>query len=147
MVEWYLQGKTEELGEIPVSVPLCPPQIPHGLTWVQTKASRVRGRSLTTWAMIKFWHNFQDVRVPPGILIHRNVNKLRLASLLLDRRPNENVRCSQKINWMKLILVLNILLKIPQMPCTGDCFQIHQYELRPWHKIYTSRMFMGHHYK
>jgi hypothetical protein len=28
----YCQGKTEELGEKPVPVPLCPPQIPHGLT-------------------------------------------------------------------------------------------------------------------
>jgi hypothetical protein len=27
-VEWYWQGKTEGLGEKPVPVPLCPPQIP-----------------------------------------------------------------------------------------------------------------------
>jgi hypothetical protein len=27
----YWQGKTEELREKPVPVPLCPPQIPHGL--------------------------------------------------------------------------------------------------------------------
>jgi hypothetical protein len=26
------RGKTEELGEKPVAVPLCPPQIPYGLT-------------------------------------------------------------------------------------------------------------------
>jgi hypothetical protein len=32
-------GKTEDLREIPVTVPLCPLQIPHGLTW----ASMVRG--------------------------------------------------------------------------------------------------------
>jgi hypothetical protein len=31
-VEWNWQGKTEVLGEKPVPVPLCPPQIPHGLT-------------------------------------------------------------------------------------------------------------------
>jgi hypothetical protein len=29
-VQWNWQGKTEELGEKPVPVPLCPPQIPHG---------------------------------------------------------------------------------------------------------------------
>jgi hypothetical protein len=29
-VEWYWQGKTEELGEKPVPVPLWPTQIPHG---------------------------------------------------------------------------------------------------------------------
>jgi hypothetical protein len=28
----YWQGKTEELGEKPVPMPLCPPQIPHVLT-------------------------------------------------------------------------------------------------------------------
>ena len=28
MVEWYWQGKTEVMGENPVPVPLCPPQIP-----------------------------------------------------------------------------------------------------------------------
>jgi hypothetical protein len=31
-VELNWQGKTEVLGEKPVPVPLCPPQIPHGLT-------------------------------------------------------------------------------------------------------------------
>jgi hypothetical protein len=50
-VEWYWQGKPEELGEKPVPVPLCPPQIPHGLTRERTRASAVRGRRLTTWAM------------------------------------------------------------------------------------------------
>jgi hypothetical protein len=35
----YLQGKTEELGEKPVPVPLCPPQIPHGFTLARARAS------------------------------------------------------------------------------------------------------------
>jgi hypothetical protein len=52
-VEWYWQGKTEELGEKPVPVPLCPPQIPYGLTRARTRASAVRGRRLTTWAMAR----------------------------------------------------------------------------------------------
>jgi hypothetical protein len=38
-VEWNWQGKTEVLDENPVPVPLCPPQIPHGLTWDRTRAS------------------------------------------------------------------------------------------------------------
>jgi hypothetical protein len=41
------KGKTEELGEKPVSVPLCPPQILHGLTRDRTLASAVGGRLLT----------------------------------------------------------------------------------------------------
>jgi hypothetical protein len=50
-VEWYWQGKTEELGEKPVSVPLCPPQIPHELTRARTRFSAARGRRLTAWAI------------------------------------------------------------------------------------------------
>jgi hypothetical protein len=49
----YLQGKTEELGEKPIPVPLFPPQIPHGLTRPRTRASAVRGRRLTTCAMAR----------------------------------------------------------------------------------------------
>jgi hypothetical protein len=52
-VEWYWQGTTEELGEKPFPVPLCPPQIPHGLTWARTRASAVTGRRLTAWAMAR----------------------------------------------------------------------------------------------
>jgi hypothetical protein len=52
-VEWYWQGKTEELWEKPVPVPLCPPHIPHRLTRARTRASAVRDRRLTTWAMAR----------------------------------------------------------------------------------------------
>jgi hypothetical protein len=51
MVEWYIDGKTKEFREKPVPVPLCPPQILHRLTWAWTRASAMRGRRLTTWAM------------------------------------------------------------------------------------------------
>jgi hypothetical protein len=36
-VQWYWQGKTEERGEKPVPVPLCPTQIPHELTGHEPK--------------------------------------------------------------------------------------------------------------
>jgi hypothetical protein len=52
-VEWNWQGKTEVLGEKPVPVPLCPPQIPHGLTRDRTWASGMGGRRLTAWAMAR----------------------------------------------------------------------------------------------
>jgi hypothetical protein len=48
-VEWYWQGKTKGLLENPVPVPLCPPQIPHGLTRVQTRTSAMRSRRITAW--------------------------------------------------------------------------------------------------
>jgi hypothetical protein len=50
-VEWYWQGKTEVSGEKPVPMPLCPPQILHGLTRDRTRASMVGGQWLTAWAM------------------------------------------------------------------------------------------------
>jgi hypothetical protein len=51
--ECYWQGKIEELGEKPVSVPLCPSQILHGLTRARTQASAVTVQRLTTWAMAR----------------------------------------------------------------------------------------------
>jgi hypothetical protein len=50
-VEWYWQGKTEDITENPVPVPFCPPQILHELTQAWTQTTMVRGRRLTTWAM------------------------------------------------------------------------------------------------
>jgi hypothetical protein len=48
-VEWYIDGgKPKNAEKNPVPVPLCPPQIPHGLTRVWTWASAVRSRRLTT---------------------------------------------------------------------------------------------------
>jgi len=47
LVECYLQEKTEILHEKLAPLPLCPPQIPHGLAWDQTWASAVRGQHLT----------------------------------------------------------------------------------------------------
>jgi hypothetical protein len=35
----------------PAPVPLCPPQIPHDLTWARTRAAAVGSRRLTAWAM------------------------------------------------------------------------------------------------
>jgi hypothetical protein len=52
-VEWFAQGKTKELGEKPVLVPLCPRQIPHGLTWVRIWASTVRGQRLAAWTVAR----------------------------------------------------------------------------------------------
>jgi hypothetical protein len=54
-VDWNWQGKTEILGGggEPIPVPLCPPQIPHGLTRDRTWASAVRSRPLTAWAMAR----------------------------------------------------------------------------------------------
>jgi hypothetical protein len=47
------QGKPKYSGEKPVPMPLCPPQIPHGLTRDRTRACAVGGRRLTAWAMAR----------------------------------------------------------------------------------------------
>jgi hypothetical protein len=39
----------------PASVPLCPPKIPHDLTWARTRAAEVGSRRLTTWVMARPW--------------------------------------------------------------------------------------------
>jgi hypothetical protein len=51
MVQCYWQGKTEELGEKPTPVLLCPPQIPHGSTRARSRASEVRGQQLKSSAV------------------------------------------------------------------------------------------------
>jgi hypothetical protein len=45
-----LTGETEGLGEKPVTLSLCPPQILHGLIWERTQAFAVRIRQPSTWA-------------------------------------------------------------------------------------------------
>jgi hypothetical protein len=62
-VEWNWQGKTEVFGEKPVPLSLCPPQIPHGLTWDRTQASVVSGRRLTTWAMTRLIWDISNVAI------------------------------------------------------------------------------------
>jgi hypothetical protein len=37
----------------PATVPLCPPQIPHDLTWDRTQATTVGSQWLTAWAMAR----------------------------------------------------------------------------------------------
>ena len=47
-MEWYWQGKTGEFGKKPISMTICPPQIPH---WM----AAMKGRRTTTWNMIGSW--------------------------------------------------------------------------------------------
>jgi hypothetical protein len=84
-VEWNWHGKPEELGEKPVPVSLCPPQIPHGLTWDRTRAFAVGGRRLTAWALAR----------PLRYLFEHVVLKCMYESSLSDIIPRRHVlsRC------------------------------------------------------
>jgi hypothetical protein len=61
-----LTGKTEELEENSVALPLCPRQISHGLNQARTEASALRGRRLTPWAMAR-----------PNAYLNRNNEAIR----------------------------------------------------------------------
>jgi hypothetical protein len=49
----------------PDPVSLCPPQIPHNLTWDRTRSAAVGSQRLTAWAMTRpfsgniLWHQFK----------------------------------------------------------------------------------------
>ena len=47
LVEWYRQGTTEVLGEKPITLPLCPPQISHLLAWAMAQLAPNR---IECWA-------------------------------------------------------------------------------------------------
>jgi hypothetical protein len=47
------QGKPKYSEKTCPSVPLCPPQIPHDLTWDRTRAAAVGSQRLTAWAMAR----------------------------------------------------------------------------------------------
>jgi hypothetical protein len=53
-----LTGKSRITRKKPVPLPLCPLQVPHGLTRAPTRASAVRGRRLTAWAMARSVHKW-----------------------------------------------------------------------------------------
>jgi hypothetical protein len=71
------RGKPKYSGEKLVPEPLCPPQIPHGLTRDRTRASAVGGRRLPAWAMAR-----------PG----RFFGRLR-RNTILHQPPDGNVLC------------------------------------------------------
>jgi hypothetical protein len=48
-----LTGVKKNSDEKPVQVPVCPPQILHGLTWARTLASAARGWQLIASAMAR----------------------------------------------------------------------------------------------
>jgi hypothetical protein len=45
--------KVRKIGETHVPVSFCPPQIPRGLTWARTRASAIRSRRRTAWAVTR----------------------------------------------------------------------------------------------
>jgi hypothetical protein len=48
--DWHRNRSTRRT---PAPVPLCPPQIPHELTWDRTRAAALGSQRLTAWAMAR----------------------------------------------------------------------------------------------
>jgi hypothetical protein len=77
MEPWWndMRGKCEEVGDEPVPVPVCSPQIPQGLTRARTQASAVRGRRVTmtlpclffTQSNVRLTWQSSSQKVPPLI--------------------------------------------------------------------------------
>jgi hypothetical protein len=93
-VEWNWQGNTEVVGEKPVPVPLCPPQIPHGLTRDRTRASAMGGQRLTAWAMAQLIY-FLD-----RLLVFLNSLQRQIVERLWMRNWKKYGR---KLSWCTLI--------------------------------------------
>jgi hypothetical protein len=56
----------------PAPVPLCPPQIPHDLTWDWTRAATVGSQRLTAWAMAWPKHLLTVRYVPEYLYMNSN---------------------------------------------------------------------------
>jgi hypothetical protein len=49
-----LTGETQVLGEKPLLVPLCPPQISHELAWYRTRATAMQGGQLIALTKLNY---------------------------------------------------------------------------------------------
>ena len=91
-------------GKKPVPVPLCPPQIPHGLIWDRTRVSAVRGRRTTVWAMarpVSSLSTYFVFRVQVTSLRHAlwPRHALGLLSILNYRSMLLAFVCKYRANW------------------------------------------------
>jgi hypothetical protein len=87
----YWQGKTEKLGEKPVPVPLCPPQIPQELTRARTRDSARRARWLTAWAMARSC-NLRKTNLFSYFSIYSQNEWVTSVSEIADRNYSRRVR-------------------------------------------------------
>jgi hypothetical protein len=96
-------------------VPLCPPQIPHGLTREWTRASAVGGRRLTAWAMARPSRRFGVMKV-----IKERLHRLRfLYSAVNNGLPNKPISSHESkrearpslVCWDPIVALLVILTK------------------------------------
>jgi hypothetical protein len=119
MVEWYWQGKTEELGEKYVPVPLCP-QIPYRLIHVWTWTSMVRGQWLTTSAMA--WSTFFRTYASTALAITESVKWSVITWKMFHvQEPHSNTIWISRISswvWADSHMIKNITDSVTSTPDT-----------------------------
>jgi len=85
-VEWYLEGKTEEISYKPVSVPLCVPQIPYGYAWDRTCAFIGRNRRLAVWPTARFVRPAKQIASYFNVVCWTALTTLALSVLCFSTR-------------------------------------------------------------
>jgi hypothetical protein len=70
-MEWQWQGKTEGFRENWVPVPLCPPQILHGLVRDSPWTFEIRALYLTTWTVARLFFTLTLVFIHKTALRHK----------------------------------------------------------------------------
>jgi hypothetical protein len=75
-------------------VPICSPQIPHGLTWARTRAAAVGNRRLTAWAMAQL-RRFTNWVIPARkISVKYNIRTKRNGSV-------DYILVVTEVNWSR----------------------------------------------
>jgi hypothetical protein len=103
-----LTGENRRTRRKTCPVPLCPPQIPHGLTRERTRASAVRGRRLTTWAKARpvsrshYWHNIADTRMA-CYEMSQPASDLALFTRPNGRQDLKSVIKSRIVRWVEYV--------------------------------------------
>jgi hypothetical protein len=117
----YCQGRLVRLGEKPVPVTLLPPQIPHGLSWVRTRASAVRSRRLTAWEEVAFSGFFFLIKWTRwGSLLHTIMSRNVFKNNCTNNNSNNNY-------WS----VVERMFKRCQLLALNEQFVLHTREQIP----------------
>ena len=104
VVEWYWQGTTDVLGEKPVPVPLCIPQIPSWLACGWTQPSMVTGQQLTV--QTRAGEPIAHVKISMACSIHRWPTFFSYAwpvSLLWETCVYIHIDCTETVYELPLL--------------------------------------------
>jgi hypothetical protein len=124
-VEWNWQGKTEVLGEKPVPVSFCPPQILQGLTRDRTRASMVGARRLTASALARPQRRLYFILFYYFSLMITKISVIEVVCCVTLRRISvTDLDMSCGFNLIRLFvinLILIFLFFMVLLPLSNNC--------------------------